>query len=1031
MRRGLRLAWAVAAGIALLAVCVVVLLAALALGFQRERLRAFVEASLEDALGTEVAIGALEGRLLPGLALRDLAIGPESARWVEVQRAAVRIGGFDFGERRVKIAVLRLAGVRVRIDRRAGGAAWPALPPDDIAEPATPSWSIRRAELRDAEIELIWGDACAGPCRLAARGRASAQDLVWPVSEQALAALVFDAEADFDGVVPGVAAPEPLALHGNATLRLEDRLLDVPSLALRAGDWEIALDAPAQIALRPGGFRIEHLGLASAGASLRIQGGVSPERFEALALELRAVEAARLAALAGVATEVEGRIDADFQLDGALARPEVRGELRWQEARIGRMPRGRIVAAIVAAEPRIEATLRAEAGERELAVAEVRMPYSAALHGDLSPTREMTAILRSDGLDLALLAVALPGELRSLGGTARGELALRGGTPPAVEGWLEIEQGQISLPRLGDALTPFRARASLRPADAGVFVEALRVETPLGRLDAHGIVSEESLRDAHLALEALDVGALAAQLGAVQEVGGVAAAQLDLAGPFAHLTLRGRGSWEAPRVATARAERLALEIDLDAAQLRASAQLVEAGRAALEARAVLPRPSHWDAAQWLGPGARVDIEGADFDLAALSPFFPRQLRDIRGRANLVLRAEGGLPAPRLSGELDIADGALSVPLLGRRYEPIEGRVRLDAQRVLPELRVGPPEARGSLTGSVELEGVRPSVSDLELVLTHFALARSRVLQLDVTGSLRLVGPVRALALLGGLRLEHAQLRVPEPRDPILREIRIASQAGADVSLVERPPAPPSALERARMDLALSLPRNSWIRGRGLELELEGDLDVQKSALGPVRYAGTLDAVRGRFSFLGKRFEMRSGTTTFDGSERLDPLIDVEALHRVRDVDIVAVLTGRLSNPTLRLSSEPAYEETDVLSLLLVGRRADELDEKAGGFDAAATKLAAGVAASELTALLRDYVPIDTLEVRVGEGGVPEQIGVGKYVWQDLFVRYDRSFGTDPKDEVGIQYRIDEHWSVESEMATDRSAGADLVWGIDF
>jgi autotransporter translocation and assembly factor TamB len=166
-------------------------------------------------------------------------------------------------------------------------------------------------------------------------------------------------------------------------------------------------------------------------------------------------------------------------------------------------------------------------------------------------------------------------------------------------------------------------------------------------------------------------------------------------------------------------------------------------------------------------------------------------------------------------------------------------------------------------------------------------------------------------------------------------------------------------------------------------------------------------------------------------ERLDPLIDVEAVHRVRDVDILAYLTGHLSNPVLRLSSEPEYEESDVLALLLVGRRADELTQPSGDFDTAATKLAAGIVANELSSVLQDYTPVDSVDVRIGEDGVPEEVGVGKYVWQDLFVRYGRTFGIEQKDKIGIEYRIDENWSIESEMVTDRSAGADLVWSVDF
>ncbi len=90
-----------------------------------------------------------------------------------------------------------------------------------------------------------------------------------------------------------------------------------------------------------------------------------------------------------------------------------------------------------------------------------------------------------------------------------------------------------------------------------------------------------------------------------------------------------------------------------------------------------------------------------------------------------------------------------------------------------------------------------------------------------------------------------------------------------------------------------------------------------------------------------------------------------------------------------------------------------------------------MAASQLANLLTDYVPIDSLEVRIGEGGTPEEVRVGKYLWQDVFLRYGRTLGSDPKDSVGVELRINDQWSVESQMAADGSAGADLVWSVDF
>ena len=94
MGRAMRILLALLGGAALLALTLGALLMALSLGFQRERLRLAIEATLSRTLGTEVALGALEGRLVPDLALRDVRVGPADDPQIELDRLVVRLGSY-------------------------------------------------------------------------------------------------------------------------------------------------------------------------------------------------------------------------------------------------------------------------------------------------------------------------------------------------------------------------------------------------------------------------------------------------------------------------------------------------------------------------------------------------------------------------------------------------------------------------------------------------------------------------------------------------------------------------------------------------------------------------------------------------------------------------------------------------------------------------------------------------------------------------------------------------------------------------
>jgi autotransporter translocation and assembly factor TamB len=126
-------------------------------------------------------------------------------------------------------------------------------------------------------------------------------------------------------------------------------------------------------------------------------------------------------------------------------------------------------------------------------------------------------------------------------------------------------------------------------------------------------------------------------------------------------------------------------------------------------------------------------------------------------------------------------------------------------------------------------------------------------------------------------------------------------------------------------------------------------------------------------------------------------------------------------------------DADVLSYLFVGRPADQLagSGEGGGLESAAAALAAGVAARELVALLPGAVPIDTLDLRISESGAPSEVQIGKYLTDRVFVRYGRVLGPEPEDQVRVELRLDEHWSLESDLSSNESAGADVIWSLDY
>ncbi len=66
---------------------------------------------------------------------------------------------------------------------------------------------------------------------------------------------------------------------------------------------------------------------------------------------------------------------------------------------------------------------------------------------------------------------------------------------------------------------------------------------------------------------------------------------------------------------------------------------------------------------------------------------------------------------------------------------------------------------------------------------------------------------------------------------------------------------------------------------------------------------------------------------FIGQEDLDPNLDIQVELRIARVNILIQITGPASEMILSLDSEPSMEKSDILSYLVYGKPAKELNNQ--------------------------------------------------------------------------------------------------------
>jgi autotransporter translocation and assembly factor TamB len=1009
---------------------------ALSRGWQRERVRAAVEAELSSALADagirgELRIGAITGPLYPRLELHDLTLRRDGVTLLRVGVADLELDLRRlYPERRVIVSRLLLQDAALSLAPDASGT-WPwELEPAEATPVAGPdeerpfSLEIRELVIAAARVDGTWTQA-GRPSHVSGTLAASLDTWALPRAGN-----------------PGWPA------SASASLALDPGL--VGGRALLGAELAAALDG-SRLRLAP-----SHL--ESAFGKLRVSGEtdlagwLDPSAPASAVLECDAdsLDLAILLARPELAGNFGGRLRAEATHSPGTPLRDTRAELSLvlAKSRVGRV-------AIASGEVRASydggrwsldrALIRSNAGR-----------LSAQGHGDLDRIAALDAELEIS--DLGALAEIASADAH---GAARAKLHLTGRWQAPV-GSAELATRDL---RVGDlALGSLRLHARstepdryrieplvlegptlsvaadgpvlLRRIANGVRVERAKLRTPEGEtLEASGSVSSESVNALRVEISRVALARVGSLAGVRQPLGGHLSGVVTADGPLPRPALAGRLAWDAPQLGDVAADSISVDLVTRDGVLRADGNIAARGRDLLRASFAMPWSARSDLSRALSrPETMLQISGTDLDLSLVQELAPATLKRVEGRASVRLELHGGTPEPSLDGELSIANAAWEIPALAQHFGPLDAHLVLDRESLRIDrflLRAG-DTGSAQLSGEVRLRDLEPAAADLQLAVHEFPFRWQTLLQATADGAIHIEGPPDALAARGLIRLSGLHYSLAGGTDPLLGEVTVRDSRITPRRSRAPRESPPDLYDRASVDVKVDIASDGRVQGQGANLEIEGQLLAAKRPGAPLLVTGAIDTQRGSYRIRGKTFIVERTHVAFTGRPDLDPDLDVRAMHRVRDIRVYALVTGRASAPQIQLSSDPPYPQDDVLALLLFGKTRDELgQQQAGALQSALAGTAGAAALDSLTDKLGFDIPIDTVEVEDGATGGDTRVGLGGYLTEDVFVRYGRGIGADAESDVRVDWRFRKHWSVETSISTRGDSSADLVWTYDY
>jgi len=471
------------------------------------------------------------------------------------------------------------------------------------------------------------------------------------------------------------------------------------------------------------------------------------------------------------------------------------------------------------------------------------------------------------------------------------------------------------------------------------------------------------------------------------------------------------------------------QVTLGAGRLDLSGEVSGFANRSLSLQAAIPAtlslaPFAFDASENAPLSGSLQFNGSAESLAQL--FIDPQQR-LRGDVTVDLALGGSLAAPVLTGEAALTSGTYENLVTGTTLKALEVSVVADGK----DLRFNTLKARTNGSGRIDGEGnlsVDPDRNfplDLKVKLEKARLVERDDATVAFDGSIALQGDLEKLYLQSKLETTTAELRLISNLPPNVVTIDVIEKnRPASVQRREKPDSAPPVL--VVLDVVLSMPGRVFLRGQDIDTEWQGEFKITGTSDKPV-IAGTLQPVRGYVSLLGKRFDLQQGSITLDGAEEIDPLLDLEAVHRKTDLIAIVKVKGRLTAPEIILTSQPPLPEDEVISRVLFDKSASALTAaEAVELAAAVARLASG--GGGFMSDIRAGLGLDVLSVGAGETG-GASLSAGKYLVDGVYVGVDQGTAADStraKVEIDLTPTI----KLESSAGSD-SSKVGVKWKWDY
>jgi translocation and assembly module TamB len=468
----------------------------------------------------------------------------------------------------------------------------------------------------------------------------------------------------------------------------------------------------------------------------------------------------------------------------------------------------------------------------------------------------------------------------------------------------------------------------------------------------------------------------------------------------------------------------------------------------LQGRLLLPVPARLPVAAAPAGPLQGYLTGRVQELGLIASLFPGVVQESHGDLDLDLHLAGTWQAPVMQGGLTLAKAGAYLPSAGIRVSDVTLKARLTREEVLIE-GFRAVSGKGHLEGNAafRLKGWQVESYRATLNGDSFQTVYLPELQLFTSPKLVLEGEGKRVTINGEVRVPEMLISGPPTRG-VVQSSRDVVLEGVPES--EQHPAFPLQVEGR---IRLILGDKVQVKAEGIDTRLGGEMELALNGIDNITSRGEIYVVKGRYKAYGVDLEIVRGRLYYVDGPLGKPTLDILALRTIADVKVGVTVAGPLGTQVVKLYSEPAMPDVDIMAYIVLGHplgsgSGDQASLVAG---AASSLLSFGQSES-LQDQIKDRLGLNVLglstvdqtsagrmgykEIAVTPPGMaPKTIStgeslltVGKYLTPKIYLSYGRSLVTGG-NLFQLRYDIFRHVQIETQSGSE--SGADIYYKLEF